>query len=62
MYLVELEIKDTTDSNSFNSYLHLFLSIRKDSQTLQASTFEQVHLVWWLEVVLSFQHEIFTMV
>ena len=32
MYPVELEIKDTTESNTSASYLNLLLSIGKDSQ------------------------------
>ena len=32
MYLVELEIKDTTESNTSASYLDLLLSISKDGQ------------------------------
>ena len=32
MYLVELEIKDTTESNTSASYLDLLLSIGRDGQ------------------------------
>ena len=32
MYPVEIEIKDTTESNTSASYLHLLLSVRRDGQ------------------------------
>ena len=32
MYPAELEIKDTTESNTFAAYMHLFLSIESDGQ------------------------------
>ena len=40
MYPAELEIKDTTESNTSSSYFDLVLSIEKDSQ-LQTSHYEE---------------------